>query len=143
MKETGVRMFNEYAAGKGLKSTRQREAILEFFLSLDRHLSIEDLYLEIHQKYPKIGYATVCRTMKLFAEAGIALGVDFGDGLMRYEHSSVGQHHDHLVCTECGAIIEFSNDTIEKIQGTIARKHGFLIRSHRLELYGLCAACRK
>ena len=143
MKRTKKKLFQEFIARKGLKSTRQRDIILDFFLSSERHMSIEDLYLRLRSKHPGIGYATVYRTLKLFAEAGIANEIQFGDGQTRYEHVNEGEHHDHLVCTHCGAITEFENETIEKLQAEVADGHGFLIKTHKLELYGLCAKCRK
>ncbi len=126
-----------------MKSTSQRDIILDSFLSSDRHQTIEELYLNLRAKNPKIGYATVYRTLKLFAEAGIAKEIHFGDGQTRYEHVAEGEHHDHLVCTRCGAIVEFENETIEKLQDDVAKDHGFLIETHKLELYGICAKCRK
>lgn len=143
MKRAKKKIFRDYIAQKGLKSTRQRDIILDAFLSSDRHMSIEELYLKLRGKHPNIGYATVYRTLKLFAESGIAREMQFGDGQTRYEHATEGEHHDHLVCTRCGAIIEFENETIERLQAEVADSHGFLIRTHKLELYGLCAKCRK
>lgn len=142
MKQEKKKIFQEYVAAKGLKSTRQRDIILESFLSSDRHLSIEELYLQLRAKHPGIGYATVYRTLKLFAESGIAREIHFGDGQTRYEHLAAGEHHDHLVCTRCGTIVEFENEAIEKLQDEIAAGYGFLINTHKLELYGLCARCR-
>ena len=143
MKRAKKKVFADFMSQRGLKSTKQRDIILDSFLSSDRHLSIEELYLKLRSKHPNIGYATVYRTLKLFAEAGIAREMEFGDGQTRYEHVSEGEHHDHLVCTRCGHIEEFENEAIEKLQDEVATSHGFLIERHRLELYGLCAACRK
>jgi Fur family ferric uptake transcriptional regulator len=100
------------------------------------------LYLKVKKCNPGIGQATVYRTLKLFAEAGLAREVLLHDGQTRYEHVVAGEHHDHLVCTGCNAIIEFENETIEKLQDEIAARHGFMIRNHKLEIYGLCANCR-
>ena len=135
--------FREFMAREGLKSTRQRDIILDFFLSSKRHMSVEELYRKLRARHPGIGYATVCRTLKLFSQSGIAHEIDFGDGQTRYEHLVEGEHHDHLVCTGCGAIAEFENKTIEDLQKNVADSHGFIIHSHRLELYGHCAKCRK
>jgi len=143
MKRAKKQIFRQFISSKGLKTTRQRDVILDAFLSSDRHMSIEDLYLKLRVKNPRIGYATVYRTLKLFAESGIAREIQFGDGQTRYEHVAEGEHHDHLVCTRCGAIIEFENETIEKLQSEVADSYGFLIETHKLELYGICAKCRK
>lgn len=142
VKQEKQKAFREFIASKGLKTTRQRGIILDSFLSSDRHISIEELYLKLRSKHPSIGYATVYRTLKLFAESGIAREIQFGDGQTRYEHSAEGEHHDHLVCTGCGKIIEFENETIEQLQQEVASSHGFRIKSHKLELYGLCSGCQ-
>jgi Fur family transcriptional regulator, ferric uptake regulator len=143
MKRAKKQIFRQFISSKGLKTTRQRDVILDAFLSSDRHMSIEDLYLKLRVKNPRIGYATVYRTLKLFAESGIAREIQFGDGQTRYEHVAEGEHHDHLVCTRCGAIIEFENETIERLQNEVANSYGFIIETHKLELYGTCAKCRK
>ena len=97
--------------------------------------------LRLRSKHPSIGYATVYRTLKLFNECGIAEERNFGDGQARYEPCAGDAHHDHLVCTACGAIIEFEDTRIEELQQKVAEEQGFTIVSHRLELYGLCAQC--
>ena len=136
-----VRAFNEFLNRKGLKTTSQRMIILEAFLGSDSHFSTEELYLKLREEYPKIGYATVHRTLKLFAECGIAAERNFGDGQARFEPIHAEEHHDHLVCTECGLIIEFEDPQIELLQQKVAAEHNFTIANHRLELYGLCAGC--
>ena len=127
---------------KGLKVTRQREIILEEFLRDGSHLSIDDLYLRLRRKNPRIGYATVYRTLKLFAECGVAEQRQFDDGHTRYESASVDEHHDHLICSRCGKIVEFEEPKIEELQEMVARQHGFIIERHRLDLYGRCRDCQ-
>lgn len=134
--------FREFMLNKGLKSTRQREVILEEFLRAGSHLSTEELYLRLRRKNPRIGYATIHRTLKLFAECGIAEQRHFGDGQARYEASDLDEHHDHLICVTCGKIVEFEDPRIEQLQEEVARQHGFSIERHRLELYGCCESCR-
>jgi Fur family ferric uptake transcriptional regulator len=133
--------FRDYLATQGLKSTRQREIILDEFLRCASHPSTEELYLRLRKKHPGIGYATVYRTLKLFAACGIAEERNFGDGQTRYESSTAEEHHDHLICRNCGTIIEFEDPRIEELQSEVARRHGFVIENHRLELYGLCRKC--
>jgi Fur family ferric uptake transcriptional regulator len=135
--------FRAYLVTQGLKSTRQRDIILDEFLCAGAHLSTEELYLRLREQHPHIGYATVHRTLKLFAECGIAEPRQFGDGQTRYESSAEEGHHDHLICTGCGAIIEFENPQIEALQESVASQHGFLIERHRLELYGRCRKCHR
>jgi len=134
-------LFIDFLARKRLKNTSQRMVILKAFLRQTSHLSTEDFYLQLRKKHPAIGYATVHRTLKLFSECGIAAERNFGDGQMRFEVSYDNEHHDHLVCTACGRIIEFENQQIEQLQLDVARTHNFIIEDHRLELYGLCTAC--
>ncbi len=134
--------FREYLSQQGLKSTRQREIILDQFLRCDSHLSTEDLYLKLRKKHPGIGYATVYRTLKIFSECGIAEARNFGDGQTRYESTTCEEHHDHLICKECGVIIEFEDPRIEQLQEQVAKDHGFTIVNHRLEIFGLCTECQ-
>ena len=135
------KIFREFIARKGLKSTQQRNVILDEFLRSGSHLSTEELYLRIRRKHPSIGYATVYRTLKLFAECGIAEERHFDDGQTRYESTTGEEHHDHLICTACGAILEFEDPAIEELQQKVASAHGFRINRHRLEIYGLCGKC--
>lgn len=143
MRERTRDNFRSFLASRGLKSTRQREIILDEFLRAGAHLSTEELYLRLRQQHPHIGYATVHRTLKLFAECGIAEPRQFGDGQTRFESRDGEEHHDHLICTSCGAIIEFESPQIEALQEAVAGLHGFHIERHRLELYGRCRECRK
>ena len=133
--------FKDFLLSQGLKSTNQRELILAEFLRAGSHLSTEELYLRLRKQYPRIGYATVHRSLKLFAQCGIAEQRHFGDGQARYEASDHDEHHDHLICVSCGKIVEFEDPRIEALQVEVAGEHGFLIERHRLELYGSCADC--
>ena len=101
--------FREFMLVKGLKSTRQREAILDEFLRVGSHISTEELYMRLRRNNPQLGYATVHRTLKLFAECGIAEQRHFGDGQARYEASDLDEHNDHLICVTCGKILEFED----------------------------------
>lgn len=132
--------WTQFQAERALKSTSQRELIVEEFLRCEAHVSVEELHAAVRRRNPKVGYATVYRTLKLLAEAGLAAARQFGDGQTRYElEGPDAPHHDHLICTHCGLILEFENDEIEKLQDTVAeRLGGFKIVQHKLELYGLC-----
>lgn len=127
---------------KGLRATRQRDAVLDTFLREDAHVSVDELCDRVRKKNPSIGHATVYRSMGLFVEAGIAKERRFHEGRVRYEAGVDVGHHDHLVCLACGGIQEFEDPTIEKLQQDIAGSRGFQVTYHRLELYGLCASCR-
>jgi len=142
MLKHAAQQLDDYIAGQGLRSTGQRGEILKLFVKAGRHLSAEELYALVKKSHTGIGYATVYRTLKLLAEAGLAQERRFEDGFTRYEHTSPDAHHDHLICTQCGAIIEFENERIEALQRDIARKNRFKVLSHKLELYGLCKGCQ-
>jgi len=129
-----------YLEDHNLKRTRQREVILDAFLSAKGHISSEELYQTIRSDNPRIGYTTVYRTMKLLVDAGLAEERHFDNGVARYEIEH--EHHDHLVCTGCGKIVEFECELIEKAQNEISEKYGFRILRHRHELYGLFPDCR-
>jgi Fur family ferric uptake transcriptional regulator len=130
-----------YLEEKNLKRTRQREAILEVFLSTTGHITSEDLYQSIRAQHPRIGYTTVYRTMKILCDAGLATERRFDDGVTRYEIRH--EHHDHLVCLRCGKIVEFECSMIESAQDRIADEYGFRLLRHRHELYGHCSGCQK
>ncbi len=136
-----VAKFSEFLKLRKLRITSQRMKILEAFLDVQEHVSMEDLYLMIREHDRTVGQVTVYRTLKLLCEAGIANTVNFEDGMIRYE--PVGQHHhDHLVCTVCGKKIEFTNDSIEKLQDDVCREHDFKPTAHHMVLYGVCRDCR-
>jgi Fur family ferric uptake transcriptional regulator len=142
MQKNPFDQFSSYLIVKNLRSTSQRDTILQVFVDAGRHLSAEELYARVKKTHPGIGYATVYRTLKLLAEAGLAQERRFEDGFTRYEYAGQDTHHDHLICTSCGAIIEFKNESIEALQQDVARKNHFKVQNHKLELYGLCAVCQ-
>ena len=135
--------FQDYLHDKGLKSTRQRDDIVIFFLQKDKHFSVEELYREIQKSDPQIGYATVYRTLKLLVEAELAAEHQFGEGITRFEPVHKGEHHDHLICLKCSKIIEFENDQIEQLQIKVAREYNFKLTDHKCVLYGYCSECKK
>jgi Fur family transcriptional regulator, ferric uptake regulator len=136
-------VLQRYMAQHGLKSTRQRSLIIDTFFSVGGHLSVEELWNRVRQQDAKVSVATVYRTMKLLNECGLAHARNFGDGQTRYEAAAGRHHHDHLICTHCGTIVEFEDDRIEEMQDAVARKHGFTVTSHKMELYGLCRNCQR
>ena len=138
MKENAA--LRDHLAKRQLKLTRQREYILNAFLKTE-HVTAEQMYRQLARKDPHIGLATIYRTLNLFCEAGLAQARHFG-AQTQYDNVWQKGHHDHLICTSCGKIVEFENCQIEALQQEVARKNGFSIETHRLELYGLCSACR-
>ena len=143
MKKVKIAEFAKFIGEKGLKSTTQRDEIVNAFFDSGGHVSIEELHHSVQKKNPKIGYTTVYRTLKLLTESGLAHESQFGDGQSRYEPVTAEEHHDHLICLKCGTIMEFENKKIEKLQDEVAKQHGFEVKNHKLELYGYCKKCRR
>ncbi|ABB39472.1 ferric uptake regulation protein [Oleidesulfovibrio alaskensis G20] len=137
-----LQVFTDYIVANGLKMTPQRMLIVDVFLREDGHLTTEELYEKVKREDPSVGQATVYRTMKLLSESGIAKEVRFGDGVARYEQKYGSKHHDHLICETCGRNIEVLDEHIELLQEELAAKHGFVLTSHRMYLYGECRECR-
>ena len=128
---------------KGLKYTEQREIILEVLLNAPGHLSAEDVYNELKVKHPdsNIGIATVYRALSFLEDVHMVTSISFGTDGKKYE-TNTQSHHDHLICTECGKIVEFVDEEIEKRQEKIAKQNNFKVTSHSMQLYGVCSACQ-
>ena len=136
-------VFLKHIQKQGLKRTAQRDLILDVFLQTEGHLSGDDLYRLVREKDQSVGQTTVYRTLRLLTDAGLAREVRFGDGRAHYEHNYKHQHHDHMICKECGKIIEFYSPELEAIQDAMAAKHRFELTSHLLRMIGICAECRR
>ncbi|MDL2059096.1 ferric iron uptake transcriptional regulator [Mesosutterella sp. AGMB02718] len=130
----------------GLKATGPRMKILEIFQRESqkgsRHMSADDIYKELLAENMDIGLATVYRVLTQFEAAGLLTRHHFGEDFATFELDD-GYHHDHLVCTRCGAVEEFVDRDIEERQKEIAKRFGFRLESHSLSLYGICPACQK
>ena len=137
--EAERRTLASYLEEHSLKNTRQREAILDVFLQATGHATSDELFQRVRDEYPNIGYTTVYRTLKLLCDAGLATEHHFDDGITRFEIAH--EHHDHLVCTRCGKIVEFECRMIEDTQNQIAARYRFRLLRHRHELYGHCEDC--
>jgi Fur family ferric uptake transcriptional regulator len=135
-----ISVLKDHLAKHQLKLTRQREYILQTFLQ-NEHITAEQMYRLLAKKDPHIGLATIYRTLNLLCEAGLAQARHFGSQT-QYDNVAHKGHHDHLICTGCGKIVEFENEDIERLQEQVATKNGFAIKTHKLELYGLCSHCR-
>ncbi len=119
----------------GLRLTDQRRAVLAVLEKARDHPNIQVLYERASQVDPNLSIATVYRTVKLLEELNILTKLEFGDGIARYEIAD-RDHHDHLIDLKTGNVIEFYDEDIEKLQQKLARKLGYRLRGHRLELYG-------
>ncbi len=131
--------FHQRLQDAGLKSTRQRDVIVERFFELDKHITADELLDEVREIQPRIGYATVYRTLKLLVEQDLALPKDFGDGQTRYDPIfDQDPGHDHLICVDCRKIVEFSDDLVNDRIATLVEEMDYSIRRKKLELYAEC-----
>ncbi|TCT18861.1 ferric iron uptake transcriptional regulator [Thiobaca trueperi] len=135
-------MSNQQIKQAGLKVTVPRVKILSILEhSGKRHLSAEDVYRELLSHDEDIGLATVYRVLTQFESAGLVCRRHFEGGQSVFELDG-GGHHDHLVCIQCGKIVEFVDAMIEERQRAIAAEHGFRIKEHSLVVYGICSGCQ-
>jgi Fur family ferric uptake transcriptional regulator len=137
--------------GHGHRLTIPRKAIIEVLSNTDDHLSAEDIYLAVHQKYPAIGLTTVYRTLDILVRMGIVFEFAFGDGRSRYELTerfSHKKHHHHLICTSCKRVIDYKDFVdeelvlIDKTEKELSNKYNFQITGHMMQFYGLCDSCK-
>ena len=135
--------FKKLLKSNNLKYTMQRELILKIIYDNDGHFTPEDIYNLIKENHPsvKLGIATVYRTLTLLEDANIVSSISFGTQGKKYEFG-LTDHHDHLVCLECGKIEEFFDETIEKQQEEIAKKFNFKMSNHIMKIVGTCSACQ-
>jgi len=125
------------------KLTPQREATVRVLIENEKdHLSAEDVYLKVKDKAPEIGLATVYRTLNLLEDSGMVTSISFGTQGKKFELATK-PHHDHLICKNCGKIVEFEDPSVEKKQEEIAKKNGFTLTGHLMQLYGTCKNCSK
>lgn len=132
-----LRRFREHLSKERLRSTRQREMIVEALSRSTHHVSVDELHREVRSVDSSIGYATVYRTLKLLVDAGLASIRHFGDGQARFEPRE-DDHHDHMICETCGHVFEFHDEEIERLQEALVAKQGFELVRHRHELYVKC-----
>lgn len=131
-----------YLAKKGMKLTNQRRLIVQEFFQPEAHWTAEELYQKVRKADPSIGQATVYRTLNLLRDAKLARELRFSNDVTIFEPRTSGNHHDHLICEECGKTMAVLDERIEELQTELARKHGFEPTSHRMYLYGICADCQ-
>ncbi len=136
--------FKELLKRNGLKFTIQREVILETLYNSDEHLTPEALHQLIIKKRPelKAGIATIYRTLSLLEDSDMVTSLSFGAQGKKYELGAK-DHHDHIICTECGEITEFVDEEIETRQHIIATELGFKMNDHSMQIYGICKTCQK
>lgn len=132
------------ARQKGLRWTKPRSLITRVFFEASGHVTVEDLFRRIREQEPRIGLATVYRTLNILVKFGYARELNFEDGLIRYEpRGRLKPHHDHLICIRCGKTIEFFSEELEKLQFDAAQAQKFVMTNHRLDIFGYCRDCDK
>lgn len=131
--------FRRYLREHNLPVTHQRLAVAEAIFFSGEHLSAED----VARRSGTIGTATVYRTLDLLVRSGLVKQHEFGEGFKRYEPAAGGQPHEHCICSSCGAVMEFSNDRLERMIALLAEEVEFRPHHHRLEIYGLCRRCQQ
>ena len=147
----GPRWWSSRFEDAGFRITVPRGVILDFLSKTKKHVSAEDIYLNIHKDYSAIGLTTVYRTLELLVKIGLVLKFDFGDGRARYELAQgpkTENHHHHLVCTNCGRVIDYTElmeqekELVNKTEKQLSRKYNFKINSHQIRFLGLCQGCQ-
>lgn len=143
-KNDAISRLKDKVRRSGLKLTKQREAICEVFFAQEGHRRAEEILNDARRLDANVSLATVYRTLKLLQEYGFAHSHNFQDGQALFEPCfDINDHHDHLICTQCGRIVEFVNQEIERLQMRVAKRHGFTVTDHKMELYGLCSDCQQ
>lgn len=135
--------FARYLRDRRLPVTRQRLEVADAVVRVTDHPSAERIRRELGRRGIRVGTATVYRTLDLLVEGGLVREHDFGDGYRRFEPAADRGTHEHLICQRCGRVVEFSNDRLERMLELIADEQEFMHRRHRLEIYGVCADCRR
>lgn len=120
-----------------------RFKVLEIFLQTEQHVTAEALSSILKKKKVDFSFEFIEETLELMFRFGFAQKNRFDDGVIHYEHRHLGQHHDHMICTKCGKIIEFKNDHLEQLQAKVVSEFGFHMLQHRMEIYGICSECIK
>ncbi|MGB0989820.1 transcriptional repressor [Arcobacter sp. F155] len=137
-----LKNFKLHVSKLGFKNSIQKDYILKILFYSDEHLTAEQIAFKVKEEYNiDVGIATVYRTVKFFEDLNIIDSLDVGDSVKRYE-LKISEHHDHLVCTSCHKIIEFSDDIIEEKQESIAKDNNFILKDHAMIIYGLCEDCQ-
>lgn len=141
--EREVTRFHRFLQGQGLKLTGEREALLREIFATHYHFEADELLFKMKEKSVKISRATVYRTLELLVKSGMVRRVHLGEDHYHYEHVGQDAHHDHLVCTTCGDVIEFLDPILESRQREICEKKKFTPTFHNFQILGICGACRK
>jgi len=141
--EQEKKQFKRLFQQQGVDRFDLRFQILEAFLKLEHHVTVDDVLTQLNKDKIKLDKGFVLSSMELLCRFGFASKIEFDDKETQYEHRHLGLHHDHMVCTKCGNIVEFKDEAIEKQQHKLADAYGFLMLQHKMEIYGICSRCMK
>jgi Fur family ferric uptake transcriptional regulator len=142
MQRRELQIFRKYLERRGLKLTSERQALFDEIFEKHEHVEADELLVRLRGKHKKISRATIYRTLELLVESGVVGRLRIGEAGYRYERLHAGDHHDHLVCDQCGRVLEFFEPRIEALQEEVAGRHGFLLLSHSHQMRGICRRCR-
>ena len=135
--------FRQYLREHHQPITKQRDLVAQIVFLAEDHLSVEGIRRELKQRGDRVGMATVYRTLDLLVESGLVRTHEFGEGFRRYEAMPDQSDHEHLICEQCGRVVEFANERLERMLPVLADEHGFQHRRHKVEIYGVCRTCRQ
>lgn len=139
--EQEKKQFNRLFQQQGVDQFDLRFQVLESFLKLEHHVTITDIQIQLKEKGLRLDKGFVLNSMELLCRFGFANKIELDDKETQYEHRHLGLHHDHMVCTKCGSILEFKDEAIEKLQLKVADAYGFHMLQHKMEIYGICSKC--
>lgn len=143
-KQTGKDRFMAFLAGKQLRVTAQRQAIIDTVFSTEEHFTADQLLEWSQQRDRSVSRATVYRTLPLLTESGLVREMDFGKDHKVYDPNYADHpHHNHIVCSDCEKIVEFENEKLDELENEISRKLGFSVKSQRLHITGACEQMKK
>lgn len=134
-------VFMRYLRSKGLSVTPERMAVLEAAFSNHGHFTPEELLADARRKGKRLSRASVYRTLGLLLDSGLVRRVEFGTGSGHYEHTAGHPHHDHMVCTKCGRVLDFRDERLEEEKDRVCSDRGFRALRHNLEIFGFCPHC--
>ena len=138
-----INRFQTFLAGQGLKLTNERAALVREIFSTHYHFEADELLFKMKEKSLKISRATIYRTLELLVRSGMVRRVHLGEDHYHYEYVSGNSHHDHLICTMCGSVIEFHDPALEQRQREICERKKFTPTFHNLQILGVCDACHR